>query len=742
MFEFLPDELKKFGLFCGWKLTERGKIPFNLITGSNAKSNDRSTFCGWDKAESLVKQYIEKVDGKMLGGLGLGIFNGFSAVDIDHCVDKGKINDFAQGLIDYFQSYTEFSPSGTGIRIIFKTDDKVDKEKFYINNSKIGLEIYVEGSTNKFVTLTGNAINSYLTDIVKVDIKPILNQYMTKTAVAPNRPVASIGVGAPDIRPFLNRDAKLNQLWNATAPGSHSNESETDLALCDKLAFYLGNDSEAVNSAFISSPYFKSKDELHTKKWLERSDYREATLKMACQQKEIYNPHYSDKADIIGAPKTAVLLDYTDTGNASAFIQLYGDTIRYNVDNKCWMIWNGKYWQNDVKNDIKQMADSMLDQMKQDTDRIINDKEYRNNLKYLLSKSGKDNMIEEAQHLQGIATLNSDYDQDKYMFNCRAGVMDLRDLSIKQPSQDLMLSKYADVEIDKREPKKFNKFMAETFKGEEDLISYVETLFALCLTGDTSEQKIWFFVGDGNNGKSVLAETMMNVLGDYAAKANPELILDKKYQSQAFSEVARLKGKRLVFVSETKLGDKLNESMVKEMTGGENIVARFLYCNEFEFKPEFKMIMMSNYEPIIRGTDNGIWRRTKIIRFKNIVPDDKINLHLVDELIAEKNQIFWLLLKKYIDYKKTGLIEPETVKAETKMYRTDMDLVAKWIDENCELANDASCPINTLWMDFDTWLTKRKEFQLSQTLFCRNLSKKFDKVRKGGQIVYLGIKLK
>jgi hypothetical protein len=210
MFEFLPDELKKFGLFCGWKLTERGKIPFNLITGSNAKSNDRSTFCGWDKAESLVKQYIEKVDGKMLGGLGLGIFNGFSAVDIDHCVDKGKINDFAQGLIDYFQSYTEFSPSGTGIRIIFKTDDKVDKEKFYINNSKIGLEIYVEGSTNKFVTLTGNAINSYLTDIVKVDIKPILNQYMTKTAVAPNRPVASIGVGAPDIRPFLNRDAKLN----------------------------------------------------------------------------------------------------------------------------------------------------------------------------------------------------------------------------------------------------------------------------------------------------------------------------------------------------------------------------------------------------------------------------------------------------------------------------------------------------------------------------------------------------
>jgi putative DNA primase/helicase len=295
MFEFLPDSLKKKGLFCGWKLTDRGKVPFDLRTGANARSNDKSTFCSFDEAQKLIGSFAQKKDGKWLGGLGLGIFNGFSAVDIDHCVVNGKPNDFAQGLIDYFQSYTEFSPSGTGIRIIFTTDCRIDKERYYINNAKIGLEIYVEGSTSKFVTLTGDALNSYLVDVQKVDISHVMNQYMKKSVQAPSKPVSSIGVASGDVTPFLEKDAKLSQLWYSKASGAHGNESETDLALCDKLAFYLGNDSEKVNSAFVSSPYFQSKDEAHAKKWLERKDYRESTLAMACTQAQVYDPNYSSQ---------------------------------------------------------------------------------------------------------------------------------------------------------------------------------------------------------------------------------------------------------------------------------------------------------------------------------------------------------------------------------------------------------------------------------------------------------------
>jgi putative DNA primase/helicase len=307
----------------------------------------------------------------------------------------------------------------------------------------------------------------------------------------------------------------------------------------------------------------------------------------------------------------------------------------------------------------------------------------------------------------------------------------------------MMISKYSDINIDKTEPVLFNKFMAETFKGSESLIDYVETIFSLCLTGDVSEQKVWFFVGEGNNGKSVITDVMMSIFGDYAAKTDKDLILDKKFQSQNQSHLARLNGKRLVFITETGQNEKLNEPQVKDMSGGEPLIARFLYKNEFEFTPQFKMIMMSNYEPIIRGTDYGIWRRTRIVRFKNIIPPDKIDTHLSDKLIKERNSIFWLLVKHYVAYRKAGrLIEPDEVLNETNMYRTDMDLVQKWIDENCEVGSEFSATANDLWHDFDLWLEKRKEYQMSQTQFGRNLSRKFGKRRGGSGNIYLGIELK
>jgi putative DNA primase/helicase len=152
--------------------------------------------------------------------------------------------------------------------------------------------------------------------------------------------------------------------------------------------------------------------------------------------------------------------------------------------------------------------------------------------------------------------------------------------------------------------------------------------------------------------------------------------------------------------------------------------------------------MMSNYEPIIRGTDYGIWRRTRIVRFKNIIPPDKIDTHLSDKLIKERNSIFWLLVKHYVAYRKAGrLIEPQEVIKETEEYRTDMDLVQKWINENCEVDKSYYALANDLWQNFDMWLNKRKEYQMSQNQFGRNLSRKFEKRRAGHGIVYLGIKL-
>lgn len=151
MYEKLPNELKVNAMFCLWKYEAQGKVPYQ-VNGIRAKSTDKNSFTDF-------KTVCNKLNG--YDGIGIGIFDSFCAIDIDHCVVDGKISKMASDIITTMDSYTEYSPSGTGIRIIFKTANlSYDKKHYYINNRKLGLEIYVSGYTNRFVTITGNAINN------------------------------------------------------------------------------------------------------------------------------------------------------------------------------------------------------------------------------------------------------------------------------------------------------------------------------------------------------------------------------------------------------------------------------------------------------------------------------------------------------------------------------------------------------------------------------------------------------
>ena len=348
MFENIPNELKQNALFCCWKLTQNGKVPVDVVKRTLAKSNDKTTFYDWATILKYAGGYLRKDNNKWIGGIGLGIFNGFSAIDIDHCIENGKISDMAQEIIDYCQSYTEKSPSGTGIRIIFKTDFKdYDKTQYYINNSKIGLEIYIEGATNKFVTLTGDAILS--SSVNKVDVVYLLDKYMKKQRRGNFAPK---NTNTYNINDFIDKDPKLCELWNTQAPGSGSNESELDLALCSKLAFYLQRDAHAIKTAFEQSPYYLSKDTKHQQKW--DTIYSENTIDFAISNcAEVYTPTFSKQAKY----------ELNDTGNAHRFIDEYGADLHYNVDNKMWMLWNGSNWQFDIFNNVKNLAEILIEKM-------------------------------------------------------------------------------------------------------------------------------------------------------------------------------------------------------------------------------------------------------------------------------------------------------------------------------------------------------------------------------------------
>lgn len=272
----LPDELKRRGLFCLWRYEKvngrLSKIPYSLC-GGRANSTDRNSFCSFGTALKVADRY---------SGIGLGIFDGYCAVDIDHCVADGRLSELALDVINAMNSYTEYSPSGEGVRIIFKADGfKYDKEKFYINNHKIGLEIYVSGSTNKYVTLTGNVIRNVPIAERGDRLTDILNKYMQKSLPSGEggrRSLTDEGLGVLSDDEVIRKaktaknGKKFSELWSGNFDKSHS---EADLALCSMLAFWCGGDVAQIDRLFRRSG-------LYREKW-ERDDYRGETLKKAVQ---------------------------------------------------------------------------------------------------------------------------------------------------------------------------------------------------------------------------------------------------------------------------------------------------------------------------------------------------------------------------------------------------------------------------------------------------------------------------
>lgn len=738
-FDNIPSELKQYGLFCTWKLDDRGKIPYNPVTKTLAKSNNKNTFHSYQQILPFLSEYYQiDESGKILGGLGLGIFNGYSAIDIDDCRDpkSGELSALANDVIQFCSSYTEISPSGKGIRIILKTPTLINKETHYINNRNNGLEIYISDNTNKYVTITGNVL--YNNDIAEIDISYIVDRYMKKNTnqaatIQPTIDAEILEDVDIKLRNALRYNPRLKELWENKAPGSGSNESELDQSLCNSLAFVFEGNYPAIEQAFIKSPYFLSKDDKHVKKWYNHPTYREETIKGAITRFHNYKMQQVQEFEL------------NDTGNAHRFVDNFNHLVRFNVDNKQWMVYNGHYWQNDTYNHVKNLAEIVIEQMKQDALAAYGEqrKELFKNVKRVLSSSGKESMIREAQHLKSIPVTNADFDTEDYLFSTKSGVVDLRNGTILEANKEQMLSRHSDVEIDKGEPKLWLKFLSEIFNNRTDIIEYIQRILGYAMTGYTKEQSMFIFLGDGSNGKSLLLEVVSKILGSYGTTSSVDILVERRNHSANMSEIARLNNIRTVITDETEMGDRLKESGIKSMTSDHGyITARFLYGNEFTFKPKFKIFMATNHRPIIRGTDHGIWRRIKIIPFDVIIPDDKQDRYLGEKLYNERGKILWWMIEGSMKWFKDGLKTPNLISAAITDYRSEMDLVQRWINENCEIDSTATTPSIELFKNITQYIYDNKEFQMSNTLFGRNMSKKFKKRRIGNTTHYIGIRLR
>ena len=286
------------------------------------------------------------------------------------------------------------------------------------------------------------------------------------------------------------------------------------------------------------------------------------------------------------------------------------------------------------------------------------------------------------------------------------------------------------------------QFLDEVFGGDTELIDWVQRWCGYLLSGSTQEQIFVFCYGSGSNGKSVFIEMLKHIMGDYAKAIQPELLANNQRTAGAATpELAALKGVRLAIGTETEEGVQLAESLIKALTGGDTIVARPLYGAPIEYLPQFKIMLTGNHKPIIRGNDDGIWRRVRLLHFTQTFPVDTRDPYLKIKLQEESNHILAWLVEGCLNWQKKGLKDvPNSIKNATDDYRTDQDIVGKWLDDCCDLSPLNSATASALYLSYSTWcetngLKKCSNIVLSRRFEERGLSKK--RINTG--MVYDGI---
>jgi len=259
------------------------------------------------------------------------------------------------------------------------------------------------------------------------------------------------------------------------------------------------------------------------------------------------------------------------------------------------------------------------------------------------------------------------------------------------------------------------------------------------LTGDVSEQVLFFLYGSGANGKSTFVNMLLSLLGeDYAIQAAPELLVVGKDRHP--TEVADLYNKRLVASIEVEDGKRLAEGLVKQLTGGDKLKARLMRQDFFQFDPTHKLFLVANHKPIVRGTDYAIWRRIKLVPFDVTIAPENRDPHLLEKLIAEAPGILAWAVRGCIEWQKIGLDTPESVTTATDAYQAESDTLSAFIKECLVMVDVAETKASDLYVSYKTWCEDNGERAMSGTLFGRKLVERgFDKYQKRAGTFYIGV---
>ena len=438
---------------------------------------------------------------------------------------------------------------------------------------------------------------------------------------------------------------------------------------------------------------------------------------------------------------------FTDLGNAERLVARYGDTIRYCGAWKKWLIWDGKRWVKDEKQMIRLMAYQTVRSMYREA-ATVDDTALREKLaKHALGSESEHRinaMISMARALPGIPVTPKELDTNQWFLNVANGTVDLRTGALIPHNPKNLLSKLANIPYDPHaECPVWLSFLNRIMDGNEGLVRFLQKAIGYALTGDVREQVIFFCYGNtGKNGKSTFLNTIKSLLGDYSQGMQPETLMAKQGH-RVNNDIARLQGVRFVAAIEGEEGQRLSESLVKQMTGGDIITARFLHQEFFEFEPTHKIFFGTNHKPVIRGTDDAIWRRIRLIPFGVTIPESERDNELPEKLRHELPGILRWALEGCRLWQQEGLGVPPEVENAVNEYRSEMDVFAKFILDCCVQHPQAKVASSSLYEAYTSWCDDNGERPLSQRMFGMKLAERgFQQSRTSIARMWVGVGLR
>jgi P4 family phage/plasmid primase-like protien len=442
----------------------------------------------------------------------------------------------------------------------------------------------------------------------------------------------------------------------------------------------------------------------------------------------------------------------TDSGNMERFVARYGHIFRY-CPQRDWYSWDTKHW---VTDDIGLVYRGALATVRKIVDEIplhiagvqeadlvkaiisgvekwAKTSESRKNLSAMefLSRSAK-----------GIAVNFSEFDRDPWLFNCDNGTLDLQSGDFQPQAQSDVITNISPVVYDpKATCPLWLDFLSDVMAGQQEMIGFLQRTAGYSLTGSTVEHCLFLLWGSGRNGKSTFLEVLRHIIGTYGKSASMATFLEQQYEGIP-NDLAALAGARFVTAVETQDSKRLDESKIKQITGGDTVTARFLHKEFFQYRPQFKIWLATNHKPVIRGTDEGIWRRIKLVPFNVYIPDGKKDEKLTEKLISEASGILNWLLEGLVDYRRDGLQDPEEVTKATDEYRAEEDWVARFLQSETVEDKNGAIPARSFYNRYKNWADDARERTLSERKFAEAMKNhEHGSVKRNTGSWYEGLKL-